>query len=87
VLRLAVLPRLPNRLSLLPNRHLRLRLVLRLLPVAPKPAALRLLLSKPKRPPSVLPKLLVKLAKPLLRLLRLNACKCNFKTHLLKRMY
>jgi hypothetical protein len=57
--------------------------VLRLLPGDPRLAALRLLLSKPKRPPSALPKLLVKLVKPLLRLLRLNACKCNFKRHLL----
>jgi hypothetical protein len=45
--------------------------------VDPKLVALRLLLSKHKRLPNVLLKLLVRLDKLLNRLLRLNVCKYN----------
>jgi hypothetical protein len=82
VLRLAVLLRLLNKLSLPPSKPPRLLLALHLLPVDPKLAALLKLPSKPKRLPPGLPKLLVKLVKLLLKRLRLNACKCNYKTHL-----
>ena len=84
-----VLLRLLNKLSLLPSKPPRLLNALHLLPVDPKPVAVRLLPSKLLR---LLPrplKLLVKLDKLLNRLLRLNACKCNHKTHVnatIKRM-
>jgi hypothetical protein len=81
VLLLAVLLRLLNKLSLLLSKHPRLLNALPKLHEDLKLAALLKLLSKPKRRLNVLPKLLVKLAKLLNKRLRLNACKCNYKTH------
>jgi hypothetical protein len=84
VLLLVKLVRLLNRLNLLLSKHPRLLNELPKLLEDPKPDALLKLLSKPKRRLNVLPKLLVKLAKLLLKRLRLNACKCNYKTHFKK---
>jgi hypothetical protein len=81
VLHPAVLLKLLNKLSLLLSKPPRLLNALPKLHEDPRLAALRLLLSKPKRRLNVLPKLLVKLAKLLNKRLRLNACKCNHKTH------
>jgi hypothetical protein len=72
-----VLLRLLNKLSLPPNRPLRLLNALLRLLEDPRLVAVRLLLSKLKRRLSVLPRPLVRLAKLLNRRLRLNACKCN----------
>jgi hypothetical protein len=77
VLRLAVLLRLLNKLSLLLSKPLRLLNALHLLPVDPKLDALLKLPSKPKRRLNALPKLLVKLAKLLNKRPRLNVCKYN----------
>jgi hypothetical protein len=73
-----VLLRLLNKLSLPPNRPPRLLSALLRLLEDLRLVAVRLLLSKLKRRLSVLPQLLVRLAKLLNRRLRLNACKCNY---------
>jgi hypothetical protein len=70
-----VLLRLLNKLSLLLNKPPRPPRELRLLPVDPKPVAVRLPLSKLKRLLNARPRRLVKPVKLLNRLLRLNVCK------------
>jgi hypothetical protein len=79
VLRLAVLLRLLNKLSLLPNRPPRLLLALPKRLEDPKLAVLLLLPNRPPRLLLALPRLLVKPVKLLLRLLKLNVCKYNLK--------
>jgi hypothetical protein len=75
-----VLPKLPPKLSLLPSKLPRLLNELHLLPEVPKPDALRLLPSLPKRLPQR-PHLLPVVLPLLLPLpLLLNACKFNNKT-------